>query len=72
MKVYNIELFSQTFEYLSSTQVKEIDIDFDYLDVVKNKISAPNIVANIGGYIRISHGNIVVSGIVTNIEIEQP
>jgi len=71
MKVYNVELFSQTFEYLSSTQVKEIDIDFDYLDVVKNKISAPNIVADIGGYIRISHDNITVNGIVTNIEIEQ-
>lgn len=71
MKVYNIEFFSQTFNYLSSTQVPEIDVELDYLDIVKNKISAPDIVADIGGYIKISNGDVNLTGIVTNIEIEE-
>lgn len=64
--MYIIELFQPDFTYRSSMQIENIDLEIDYLDIVKNKIKIPIIQAQIGDYIRISTSDIEIDGIVTS------
>lgn len=67
MKVYNIEIFQSDFTYRSSTQISDIQIEMDYLDIQKNKIKTKGVVAFAGDYIRISTNEVEIDGIITGV-----
>ena len=67
-KIYLIEIFEPDFTYRSSMQVSDIDLEIDYLSLVKNKIKLNNIVAYAGDYIRISTSEIEIDGIITGTQ----
>lgn len=70
-KVYNIEFFTNQYEFLSAVQLSNIEFEQDYLGIVKNKISAPNIVSSQGGYIKITSDDFEKIGIITQSETEK-
>lgn len=66
MSLYNIEIFNNHFEYISSYQLQEIDgYEYDYLSISKNKLKIPEISASKGDYVRIMSKHLKIIGIVT-------
>lgn len=73
MPAYNVEIFTPDIVYRDSIQIKELDCEIDYLDVVKNKIEfgKRKIEAQKGDYIRIRNRSFEVLGIVSDIVEEK-
>lgn len=67
MSLYNVEIFTQEFQYRSSMQVSEIEYEFDYLALSKKKIKLLGVDAQRGDFIRISKGNQRLCGIVDGV-----
>lgn len=70
-KVYMVEIFKPNFDYRSSTQVSDIDIEIDYLSITKNKIQMVEIEAVAGDYIRISTTENEIDGIITGVSTKK-
>lgn len=73
MPVYNVELFTPDISYRDSAQIREVDCEIDYLDVVKNKIDfgKRKIKAEKGDYIRIKSRELEILGIVSDVKSEK-
>lgn len=73
MPVYNVEIFTPDILYRDSVQIKELDCEIDYLDVIKKKVDfGKRIVrAKKGDYIRIKNKEIEILGIVSDVEFEK-
>ncbi|MDE6687121.1 MAG: hypothetical protein K2K17_07385 [Lachnospiraceae bacterium] len=69
MRVYNIEFFTQHFEYRDSIQAEQFDFSFDYMDIAKSKFKMPAFVKmQKGDYFRAQASDVEFSGIVTDIK----
>jgi len=68
-KVYMVEIFKPNFDYRSSTQVSDIEIEIDYLSITKNKIQMVEIEAVTGDYIRISTSEDEIDGVLKGSDI---
>jgi hypothetical protein len=69
MKVYNVEIFTNQFDYRSSAQISQLELEVDYLTIAKNKIRLPSIIAFAGDYIQIRYeSQILAVGIVTGVK----
>ncbi len=67
MKAFNVEIFTNTFEYKSSAQTEEVAYKYDYTDVEKNKIEI-NAKAEAGDYIVIYNDDLKIYGLVSGTE----
>lgn len=70
MSLFNVEFFSDHFEYKDSMQVSDKgEYENDYLSVTVNKIDLPAIDLNVsqGDYIRITGNDLEISGIITGV-----
>lgn len=65
MSLYNIEIFSDHFEYISSYQLQNVEgYEYDYISYSKSKLEIPEIAASKGDYVRITSKDLNIVGIV--------
>lgn len=67
MNLYNIEIFQPDFTYRDSCQTNDIEYEYDYLSISKNKIKLLNIKAEKGDYIRIFRNKMTLFGIIEGV-----
>ena len=71
MKVYKIEIFTPELQYRSSCQIRKVEYSYDYLDIEKNKILIPEIIAEKYDYIRIKRGTEEYCGIISDVIVKK-
>ncbi|MBT9646553.1 hypothetical protein GPK69_12095, partial [Roseburia inulinivorans] len=65
MSLYNIEIFNDHFEYISSYQLQNVEgYEYDYISYSKSKLEIPEITASKGDYVRITSKDLNIVGIV--------
>ena len=65
MSLFNIEIFNDHFEYISSYQLQSVEgYEYDYISYSKSKLEIPEIIASKGNYVRITSKNLSIVGIV--------
>ena len=65
MSLFNIEIFNDHFEYISSYQLQNVEgYEYDYISYSKSKLQIPEITAAKGDYVRITSTNLNIVGIV--------